>query len=227
MGALNSSSLASTSGGRVLAAHRRQHRGGLLAAHHRDPRVGPHPQEPRRIRAPAHRVVARAVGAADDDGQLRHPRARHRGDHLGAVLGDAARLVVAAHHEARDVLQEQQRDHALVAQLDEMRALHGGFAEQHAVVGDDADGVAVDVRETGDQRAAVLGLELGELASVDDAGDDFAHVVGHPGIDGYDVIELGLVGDAVDRRCDLPRQLRARPERGPGGRRGRGPDRAV
>ena len=26
--------------------------------------------------------------------------------------------------------------------------------------------------------------------------DDLVHVVGHPGIDGYDVIELGLVGDA-------------------------------
>ena len=197
----------------MLAAHRRQHRGGLLAAHHRDPRVRPHPQEARRIRPPAHRVVARAVGAADHDGQLRHPRAGDRGHHLGAVLGDAARLVVAAHHEPGDVLQEQQRGHALVAQLDEMRALQGGFAEQHAVVGDDADRVAVDAREAGDQRGAVIGLELGELAAVDDAGDHLVHVVGHPRVDGHHVVELGLIGDGVDRRRHVPRRHGPRPER--------------
>src|ERR1041384_4945557 len=43
------------------------HAPGRLAAHHGDPRVRPHPQDPRRIRAPAHRVVARAERAADDD----------------------------------------------------------------------------------------------------------------------------------------------------------------
>jgi hypothetical protein len=43
--------------------------------------------------------------------------------HLGAVLGDAAVLVLAADHEAGDVLQEQQRDLALAAQLDEVRGL--------------------------------------------------------------------------------------------------------
>ena len=116
------------------------------------------------------------------------------------MLGDAARLVVAADHEAGDVLQEQQRDLALVAQLDEMRALDRGFAEQHAVVGDDADRVAVDVREAGDQRLAVLGLELVELTAVDDAGDDLVDVVGGPRVDGDDVVELGLVGDRRDRR---------------------------
>ena len=35
--------------------------------------------------------------AADDDGKLRHPGRRDGGDHLGAVLGDAARLRLAAH----------------------------------------------------------------------------------------------------------------------------------
>src|SRR3989475_7233835 len=49
-----------------------QHAGRLLAAHDRDARVGPHPQEARRIGAAAHAVVARAEGAADDDGELRH-----------------------------------------------------------------------------------------------------------------------------------------------------------
>ena len=54
-----------------------------------------------------------------------------------APSGDAAVLVFPADHEAGDVLQEEQRDAALVAQLDEVRALERRLAEQDAVVGDD------------------------------------------------------------------------------------------
>ena len=43
-----------------------------------------------------------------------------------------------------DVLQEQQRDVALVAQLDEVRALQRRLGEEHPVVGDDPDRVPVD-----------------------------------------------------------------------------------
>ena len=75
---------------------------------------------------------------------------RDGGDELRAVLGDAARLVVAADHEPGDVLQEQQRDAAAVAELDEVRGLQRGLAEQDPVVGDDPDRVAVEVRERAD-----------------------------------------------------------------------------
>jgi hypothetical protein len=43
-----------------------------------------------------------------------------------------------AHHEARDVLEEHERDAPLRAELHEMRALLRGLAEQDAVVRDDA-----------------------------------------------------------------------------------------
>src|SRR5690606_32520335 len=88
----------------AVALDRRQHAGGLLAAHHADARVRPHPQEARAVGAAAHGVVAGAERTTDDDGELRHHRARHGGDHLGPVLGDARVLVLAADHEAGDVL---------------------------------------------------------------------------------------------------------------------------
>ncbi len=84
----------------AVAADLRQHVRRLLAAHHRDPRVRPHPQEARPVGAPAHAVVAGAEAAADDHGELRHLGAGDRGHQLGAVLGDAARLVFAPDHEA-------------------------------------------------------------------------------------------------------------------------------
>src|SRR6185312_15184710 len=45
-----------TGRGQLLTAHGGQHRRSLLATHHRDPRIGPHPQEARRIGPPAHRI---------------------------------------------------------------------------------------------------------------------------------------------------------------------------
>src|SRR5690242_7981533 len=47
-----------------VPANRRQHRGGLLAAHDGDARIGPHPQEARPEGAAAHPVIAGAVAAA-------------------------------------------------------------------------------------------------------------------------------------------------------------------
>src|SRR5260221_1332972 len=131
----------------AVAAHGGEHARGLLAAHHRDARVGPGPEEARIEGAPAHAVVARAERAADDHGELRHLRARDRRNHLGAVLGDAAVLVLLAHHEAGDVLQEEQRNAALRRELDEVRALQRRFREEDAVVGEDRDRIAVQVRE--------------------------------------------------------------------------------
>src|ERR1043165_6195494 len=78
----------------------------LLAAHDRDARVRPHPQEARRVGAAAHAVLPGAEGAAEDHGEFRHPGGGHRGDHLGAVLGDAAGLVLLARSEERRVGKE-------------------------------------------------------------------------------------------------------------------------
>ena len=77
------------------------------------------------------------------------------GDHLGAVLGDAAGLVFAADHEAGDVLQEDQRDVALAAQRDEVRAFERRLREEDAVVGEDPDRIAPDPGEAADERRAV------------------------------------------------------------------------
>lgn len=48
----------------------------------------------------AHAVVAGAVGAAHDDGDLGDVGARHRRHHLGPVLGNPSRFILPAHHEA-------------------------------------------------------------------------------------------------------------------------------
>src|SRR5574344_1301301 len=155
-----------------------QHAGRLLAAHDRDARVGPHPQKAWAESAPAHAVVACAKAAPNHHGELGHTGRGHRRHQLGTVSRDAFVLVLAPDHEAGDVLQKHQRNLALTAQLDEVRALDGGLAEQNAVVGDDAHLHAFNARKAAHQRAAKAGLELVELAAIDDADDDLAHVKG-------------------------------------------------
>ena len=130
-----------------------------------------------------------------------HHAAGDGGDQLGAVAGDAAVLVLAADHEAGDVLQEHQRDAALVAELDEVGALERRLAEEDAVVGDDADLVAPDPREPADQRLAVELLELVEPAGVDDPADHLAHVVRRAGVGRHDVVERrGVLVGLLDLR---------------------------
>ena len=188
--------------GRLLA-QQPQNGSSLLAAHDRDARIRPHPEEARGVGAPAHAVIAGAVAAADDHGVFRHVGGGDRGHHLGAVLGDAARLVFAPDHEAGDVLQEQQRNVALARQLDEMRALERALAEQDAVVGEDADGIAVNVRKAADERLAVERLELLELGAVDDARDDVADVVGRARVGGNDAVELLRGEQGLARLADF------------------------
>ena len=66
----------------------------------------------------------------------------------------------------------------MVAQFDEVCSFQRGLAEQDSVIGDDADGVAVDSGEAADESSAVARFELAELGTVHDAGDDLADVKG-------------------------------------------------
>src|SRR5260370_26867324 len=146
---------------------------------------------------PAHAVVAGPKAAADDHGEFRHGGGRDSGHHLRAVLGDAGRLVFAADHEAGDVLQKDERDAALRAQLDEMGALQCAFREQDAVIGENTDRVPPDPSEAAHQGLAVEPLELVEFAAVDEAGDTLAHLVRPPRVGRYAPVDLFGSADPI------------------------------
>src|SRR3546814_14557505 len=57
-------------------------------------------------------------------------------------------------------------------------------------MGYDAYRHAVYVGESGNQRGAVAGLEFIEFRTVDDAGDNFTHVVRLAGVVGDDAVQL-------------------------------------
>ena len=101
---------------------------------------------------------------------------------------------------------EEQRHLALAAEADEVCALDGAFGEEHAVVGDDADLVAVDPSEAAHERAAVLPLELVELRRVEQPREQLAHVERLTRVARHEAVQLrrreerrGGRGDARER----------------------------
>ena len=135
-----------------------------------------------------------------------HLRAGDRGHHLRPVLGDAAGLVLAADHEAGDVLEEDERDLPLRGELDEVGALERRRAEQDPVVGDDPDRIALDVGEARDERLAVARLEVVEAAAVDESGDDLADLDRAAGIGRDGAVEPGRIDRRRFRRRPIPRR---------------------
>jgi len=72
--------------------------------------------------------------------------------------------------------------------------LAAGVDVEHAghelgLVGDDADRLAVETREAGDDVLGVSGSRLQVLAVVHDRTDDLGHVVGFVGVVGDDLVE--------------------------------------
>src|SRR5688572_27022036 len=128
--------------------------------------------------------------------ELRYAGAGDGRDELRTVLRDTAALGVLADHEARDVLQEQERHAAPVAKLDEVRRLERRLREQDTVVREDPDGLAPELRERADDRRAVARLELVELRAIHDAREHFADVVLIAHVLGDDSVELlgGILG---------------------------------
>ena len=82
-----------------------------------------------------------------------------------------------------------------------MCAFQGGFGEEDAVVGDDADGVVVDAREACHERFPIILLEFGELTAVDDAGDDFAGGDLLSKVGAYDAAEFFGIVEGLFERC--------------------------
>ena len=80
--------------------------------------------------------------------------------------------------------------------------------EEDAVVRDDADGVALDAREAADERRAVTRLEFVELAAIDDARDDLAHVERrararrHHAVDFLRIVSRRRAAPRASRRLD-------------------------
>ena len=126
-----------------------------LGAHHRDLRRRPGVVQVAAQVLRRHDVVGAAIGLARDDRDLRHGRLGIGEEQLGAVLDQAAIFLRRARQEARHVDEGDDRDVEAVAEAHEARGLAASVDVEHAgqhhrLVGDEADGAALDAAEAGD-----------------------------------------------------------------------------
>lgn len=184
----------------------------LLSSHYTNASVGPHPQEAWAVGTPAHAVVSGTIGTANNNGEFRNICASNGSDELGTVLGNTITLRGGADHEAGDVLQEDKRDTTLRAELNEMGSFDGGRGKQDAVVGDDADLVAVNGGKAGHKSGTEVTLELGELGAINDTSNDFSNGDRLPQVGGGNTEELLRViegfGKGLGRRLSGSRLCR-------------------
>ena len=92
-------------------------------------------------------------------------------------------------------------------------ALRALLAEQDALVGEDADRVAVDVGEAADDRRRVERLELVPARAVDDPRDDLARVIAGARAGRHDAEQPAGIDGRLGGLDSLPRRGRARAER--------------
>jgi propionyl-CoA carboxylase beta chain len=108
-------------------------------------------------------------------------------DSLDTLVPPSAATPYDMHELIRKVADEgQDRDIEGVAEADEARGLlravdveHAG--EDHRLVGDHADGAALDPAEADDDVRGMRRLELEEVAFVGDLSDELVHVIGRRG----------------------------------------------
>src|ERR1700682_4510365 len=74
-----------------------------------------------------------------------------------------------------------------------MRAFNATFAEQNAIVGDNANRIPQDVRKPGHKRRTVAGFEFIKLTAVDNARDDLANVDLPSQVRRHDAVQLNGV----------------------------------
>src|SRR5690606_3833392 len=95
----------------------------LRSAHNGNTGIGPAPQKTWIKGAATHAVVAGTKAAANQRGDFGNTGRRNSVNKFGAMFGDAFMLVFLAHHKTGDVLQEQQWNIALAAELYKVHTL--------------------------------------------------------------------------------------------------------
>src|SRR5208282_3097393 len=111
-----------------------------------------------------HHVVSAAISLAGDDRYLWHGRLGVGEEQLRAMLDEAAIFLRSAGKEAWDIHEGDERNIEAVTEADEPRGFPARVAIEHAcqdhrLVGDDADCVAAQPSEAGDNVFRVSRLD--------------------------------------------------------------------
>ena len=106
------------------------------------------------------------------------------------MTGNTFVFILAADHKAGDILQEHQRNIALTAQLNKMRAFLSRLTKQNTVVGDNTHFHAFNMGKATDQSSGETGFEFIKFAGIDNTRNNFTNIKGLTGIGRNYAIQL-------------------------------------
>ena len=140
---------------------------GALRTHDRDFRGGPGEIGIRSNVFRSHDAVCATVGLTRDDGDFRNGGFGERKEQLRAMLDDAAEFLLRAREKTGNVFEGDERNVESVAETDEARTLHGSAdiqnpGEKRRLIGDDANGTAVEACKSNDQVLRVMFVDFEE-----------------------------------------------------------------
>jgi hypothetical protein len=98
-------------------------------------------------------------------------------NHFRPIFCDSSSFILPPHDEAGDVLKEDERHAAQIAELNEMCGFECRLGEQHTIIRDDAYQEAMQPGEPRDECGAITLFELVESRPVNDPRNYLAHVV--------------------------------------------------
>src|SRR6266478_8214118 len=185
-----------------------------FGAHHGDFRGGPGEIGVGADVLGGHDAIGAAVGFAGDDGDLGDGGFGVGEEQLGAMLDDAAEFLLCTGKEAGHVFEGDERDVEGVAEAHEARAFDGSVdvedtGEKGWLIGDDADGAAIEARKTRDEIFREVLVDFEEVGVVNDGVNGVLDVVGLLRIVGDERIERivaaidGVGGGAARRVIDV------------------------
>merc|ERR1719400_1522265 len=150
----------------------------LLPSHHGDPGVWPHEEEPRVISSATHSIITSTIASSHNQSQFWHLSTRNSSHEFGSVFCNSSCFRLLPHHEASDVLQEQQRDVPLAAKFYEVSSLQSTLRKKHSIVANHTHWGAVEAAKTTNQGVAILCLKLIKFGTIKDSRHHLAHVKG-------------------------------------------------
>src|SRR6266436_6379090 len=161
-----------------------------------------------------HDAIGAAVGFAGDDRDFGDSGFGVGEEQLGAMLDDAAEFLLCTGKEAGHVFEGDERDVEGVAEAHEARAFDGSVdiedaGKKSGLVGNDADGAAIEARKTYDEILGEMFVDFEEVGVVNDGVNGVLDVVGFLRVVGYERIERivaavsGIRGGAARRVVDV------------------------
>lgn len=156
--------------------HLSQHTCSLFSTHYCNFSTWPHVQHSWAVGSSAHSVVTSSIWSSDDACDLWNTCCWNSIDHFSTMLCNTLMLVFLSNHKTSDILQKDQRNFSLWANLNKVGTFLGAFTEKNTIVGYNTDLLVVNSTETSQKSWAIFAFILMEFRTIQNSCQHLSHI---------------------------------------------------